>query len=296
MKLYLTEYINEDIYKLLDSKFGFTLNLEEAEIIITRSMVVSKETIDTAKNLKGIIEYGVGVDQIDLEYARSKNIPVLNCPGLNTLSVSELVIGLMISAARKFDICTTNVKEKGILDYVETLGGEISNKTVGFIGLGEISKLTAKMLKNGFGCEIIAYNRSIKDIDYIYQTTMDEVLERSDFIILGIALNDQTRGLIDLDKLKKMKKNAILVNVSRGAIVNHDHLVYALKNNFIKAYATDVFEIEPVSTNDELLSLNVVATPHIGGNTEECLYRVGMMVCDHIENIIKGAPLTNKVN
>ena len=296
MKLYLTEYINEDIYKLLKDTHGFTDNLDEVEVIITRSMIVDKQLIDSCPNLKAIIEYGVGVDQIDLEYAKSKYIPVLNCPKQNTLSVAELVVGLMISASRKFDVCTTNVKTKGILDYTETLGNEISNKTVGFIGLGEISILTSKILKYGFNCNVIAYNRSIKNIEYINQTSMDEVLEKSDYIVLGIALNKQTESMIDLEKFKKMKPNCILVNVSRGKIVNHDDLCYALKNNLIKAYATDVFEIEPVSVNDELLKYNVIATPHIGGNTAECLYRVGMMVYDHINALQNNLPLTNKVN
>ena len=143
------------------------------------------------------------------------------------------------------------------------------------------------MLKFGFDCNIKAYSRTKKNIDYIEETDLDSVLN-SDYVILGLSLNNETKHFIDLDKLKKMKKNAYLINACRGGLVNHDDLVYALKNNLIKGYAADVFENEPVDVNDELFKYNVLSLPHVGGNTEESLYRGGIKIKEQIDQFVNG--------
>ena len=193
----------------------------------------------------------------------------------------------MLAISRKLEKGIHDTKVESVIDYCGMLGNEISGKTVGFVGLGKISMLTAKMLKFGFDCNIKGWSRVKKNIDYINETSLDDVLN-SDYVILGLALNNETRHFIDLDKLNKMKKTTYLINACRGGLVAHDDLVSALKNNIIRGYATDVFEHEPVDINDELLKLNVLSLPHVGGNTEESLYRVGIKIKEQIDDFLVG--------
>ncbi|MCR5113951.1 MAG: hypothetical protein K6A63_08450 [Acholeplasmatales bacterium] len=287
MKIYLVEYINSDVYKLLKEKYEFTDKIEECDIVISRNLIIDKTFIDKAKNLKCAAMYGTGVDGIDLDYAKSKGITVFNAPKFNSLSVAELNVSLMLAISRKLEKGIHDTKVESVIDYSGMLGNEITGKTVGFVGLGKISMLTAKMLKFGFECNIKGWSRTKKNIDYINETTLDDVLD-SDYVILGLALNDETRHFINLEKLTKMKKTTYLINACRGGLVAHDDLVYALKNNIIRGYATDVFEHEPVDINDELLKLNVLSLPHVGGNTEESLYRVGIKIKEQIDDFLAG--------
>ncbi len=281
--VYLVEYIHIKAYEKLEEIANITSNIEIAEIAINRNINMDMKFLSNAKCLKLIIVHGTGMDGVDLSYAKSKGIKVVNTPHLNALSVAELNVSLLLQAARKVNACNKEI-EKQIIDYSLLRGNEISNKTVGFIGLGNIAIKTANILHNGFNMNVIAYNRSDKNIDFIKQYSLDYVLKNSDFIILGLALNDETKYIINKESLSKINPNAYLINTCRGALVNEHDLLIALKTRKIKGYASDVFENDPIRKTHPLLNENVIGLPHIGANTDEALYRVGMACIEHILN------------
>lgn len=281
--VYLVEYIHIKAYEKLEEIANITSNIEIADIAINRNINMDMKFLSNAKCLKLIIVHGTGMDGVDLSYAKSKGIKVVNTPHLNALSVAELNVSLLLQAARKVNACNKEI-EKQIIDYSLLRGNEISNKTVGFIGLGNIAIKTANILHNGFNMNVIAYNRSDKNIDFIKQYSLDYVLKNSDFIILGLALNDETKYIINKESLSKINPNAYLINTCRGTLVNEHDLLIALKTRKIKGYASDVFENDPIRKTHPLLNENVIGLPHIGANTDEALYRVGMACIEHIVN------------
>lgn len=283
--VYLVEYIHIKAYEKLEEIANITSNIEMADIAINRNINMDMKFLSNAKNLKLIIIHGTGMDGVDLSYANSKGITVLNTPHLNSLSVAELNVSLLLQAARKINIANKEI-ENQIIDYSKLRGNEISNKTVGFIGLGCIAIKTANILHYGFNMNVIAYNRSDKGIDYIKQYDLNYVLKNSDYIILGLALNDETKYIINKDTLLKINPNSYLINTCRGALVNEHDLLLALKNKQIRGYASDVFENDPIRKTHPLLNENVIGLPHVGANTEEALLRVGMACIEHIINFI----------
>lgn len=281
--VYLVEYIHIKAYEKLEEIANITSNIEIADIAINRNITMDMKFLSNAKCLKLIIVHGTGMDGVDLSYAKSKGIKVVNTPHLNALSVAELNVSLLLQAARKINACNKEI-EKQIIDYSLLRGNEISNKTVGFIGLGNIAIKTANILHNGFNMNVIAYNRSDKNIDFIKQYNLDYVLKNSDFIILGLALNEETKYIINKESLSKINPNAYLINTCRGALINEHDLLIALKARKIMGYASDVFENDPIRKTHPLLNENVIGLPHIGANTDEALYRVGMACVEHILN------------
>ena len=281
--VYLVEYIHIKAYEKLEEIANITSNIEIADIAINRNINMDMKFLSNAKCLKLIIIHGTGMDSVDLSYAKSRGIEVVNTPHLNALSVAELNISLLLHSARRINIANKEI-ENQIINYSNLRGSEISNKTVGFIGLGNIALLTANILHKGFNMNVIGYNRSNKNIDYIKQYDIDYVLSNSDFIILGLALNDETKYIINKETLAKFNPNAYLINTCRGGLVNEHDLLEALKHKQLKGYAADVFENDPIRKTHPLLNENVIGLPHIGANTDEALYRVGMACIEHILN------------
>lgn len=281
--VYLVEYIHIKAYEKLEEIANITSNIEIADIAINRNINMDMKFLSNAKSLKLIIIHGTGMDSVDLSYAKSRGIEVVNTPYLNALSVAELNVSLLLQSARRINIANKEI-ENQIINYSNLRGNEISNKTVGFIGLGNIALMTANILHNGFNMNVIAYNRSNKNIDYIKQYDIDYVLSNSDFIILGLALNDETKYIINKETLAKFNPNAYLINTCRGGLVNEHDLLEALKHKQLKGYASDVFENDPIRKTHPLLNENVIGLPHIGANTDEALYRVGMACIEHILN------------
>ena len=289
MKLFVVEPISNSLMKKLKSKFEISSDITVCDIAIIRNKEINKSVLDSAKNLKLIAVYGTGYNMIDLEYAKSKGIKVFNTPGLNKNAVSELTIGLMIDLSRNI-IKSLSVKELGSNSL---MGYEIKNKTCGFIGLGNISINTARILHDGFNMNILGYNRHKKNISFINEVSLDYLLENSDYIIVGLALNDETKHFLNIDLFKKMKKNPFVINPARGLIVNNDDLLYALKNKLIKGYATDVYYPEPIEDSNPLLKENVIVLPHIGAMTIEANELVSNAVYDGIIKYINDEPIDN---
>lgn len=285
MKIYLTEYIHEKAYDKLNEYFEIVDDPKVCDGVITRNITINKEWMDNAPNLKIIAIHGTGTDSVDLKEAEKRGIVYFNVPNENSLSVAELNVALMLDVSRNINKGINHTLAGNPELAPRYLSGyEISNKTVGFIGLGVIAQKTAEILYEGFNMNILGWSRSKKNIEYIKEVELDELLASSDYVILGLSLNNETRYILDYDKLSMMKKECFLINTARGALIKTEDLIKVLEEKKIKGYAADVFEIEPIDENNPLLKKNVIALPHIGANTDEALYRVGIKC---VNNLIK---------
>ena len=299
MNIFLCEPIHEDAYIKLKQNNNIIHSFEyihQCEIVISRNLKIDKHFIDQCPLLQLIVIHGTGYDNVDIEYVKQKHIHLVNTPGQNTLSVSELIITMMLELSRQTLLLEKDFKKNKInsIAPIQYLGHEISNKVFGMIGVGNIALQTAQILKNGFHMKIIGYSRSLtkekaQQFGIEYCETMDDVFKQSDYISIGTSLNSDTYHMITKNQLSLMKSTAYLINTARGAIIDEDDLYEVLKDRKIAGAGLDVLEDEPISYNHRLLQLdNVVYTPHIGASTEESLRRVGMAVVDVIEQYKTG--------
>ena len=289
MKIYLNEPTSNILVNYINKNHVLTKDLYEADIAISRNKTIDKEEIDKCRNLKLIAVHGTGYNMIDIDYAKSKNIIVFNTPNLNTNAVAELNIMFALMLARNYEAAA---KTPNLCD-INVMGSELENKTMGFIGVGNIAKKTASIL-NAFNVNLIGYNRTNKE-SIIKLYPLDYVLENSDYIFITIALNDETKEMINKNLFNKMSKRPYLINSSRGALVNNDDLYEALKNKRIKGYASDVYNPEPINKDNPLLKENVIILPHIGANTKEALDKMANAVIKGIEEFINGNIINNRL-
>ncbi len=246
---------------------------------------IRQPLIDVCPNLKVIVRGGVGLDNIDAEYARSKGITVMNTPKASSASVAELAIGFMFALARSIYHTTATMKaekwEKKAFEGVE-LGG----KTLGLIGVGNIGKETAKRAL-GLGMTVIAYDPYVKEVPGIQMVGLDELLAKSDYISLHLPKTKESANMIGKAQFEKMKTGVRIVNCARGGVVDEEALYEALTNGKVAGAAVDVFAEEP-PTNWKLLKLdNVIGSPHIGAATKEAQGRVGAEVADKLIEFAK---------
>jgi len=252
-------------------------------IIVRSATKVKKNIIDAGKNLKLIIRGGVGVDNIDVEYAKSKNIEVRNTPAASSESVAELAIGHMLSLARSLTVADKSMKE-GKWEKKKFEGYELYKKTLGIIGLGRIGRETARIGFYGFDMNVLGYDPYVKEISKppIKIVDLDTLLKESDYISLHLPLTEETKNMISTEQFKKMKKSCYLISCARGGIVDENALLDALKNGLIRGAALDVFQTEPPVVGELFTLENFVATPHIGAQTFEAQERIA----DEIVSII----------
>ncbi|MHA2405114.1 MAG: phosphoserine phosphatase SerB [Candidatus Hermodarchaeia archaeon] len=252
------------------------------DVAIVRSTTkITKDFVDRAVNLKMVLRAGVGLDNIDQEYCKLKKIEVRNTAQASTISVAELVFALLLSIARKIVQKTDEVR-KG---YWRKEGGfELSGKTMGIIGYGNIGQEVAKRAAS-FGMTVIAYDPFITKAN-VPILGLKELLHVSDIITLHVPLNESTREIISSETINEMKDGIILINTSRGGVVNENDLYNALLSEKISFAGLDVFQIEP--PHSKLIELtNVVLTPHIGGSTIDASDRVGEAVIEQVKEFIK---------
>lgn len=243
-------------------------------LISILSTNVDQEVIDSATNLKIIANYGAGFNNIDIKYAREKDIDVTNTPKASTASTAELTIGLVLAVARRIVEGDKLSRTKGFDGWAPLFfrGREVSGKTIGIIGLGEIGSAVAKRAK-AFDMDVLytgphQKKEKEREIGAKY-VDLNTLLENADFITINAAYNPDLHHMIDTEQFKRMKSTAYLINAGRGPIVNEEALVSALEEKEIEGAALDVYEFEPDIT-EGLKSLdNVVITPHIGNATFE---------------------------
>lgn len=299
MKIFLCESVHEEVYQLLNKKYEVIDNYDYihlCEVVISRNLTIDSSFIDRCDSLKLVIVHGTGYDDVDVKYLKSKQILLCNIPYQNALSVSELIVTMMLELSRRTILLNTKYKSGDISTIApkEYIGSEISYKTFGLIGVGDIALKTAKILKDGFHMKIIGYSPSLTEIKAYeygieYCKTMNDVFKDSDFVSINSSLNSSSYHMITQKQLSLMKPTAFLINTARGAIINENDLETALKERWIAGAGLDVLENEPVSYTHPLLQFdNVVYTPHIGASTNEALKRVGMKVYDIINKYSHG--------
>jgi len=268
--------------------------VKDVEGIVLRAPAkITEEVINANPNLKVISGAGVGLDNIDVEYATKMGIPVLHAPAVNKRSTAEHAVMLIIALAKSVIPFNENMKNGNYNSRMTIKSSELKGKKVGLIGFGNIAQEVAKSLKLGFDMDVTAwvrkYNHEKHNIAHQLgveiNTNMDEVFRQSDFISIHIPLNDQTKYSIDQRYFSVMKPSAFLINTARGAILNQNDLYHALKEGEIGGAGLDVFDPEPPEKDLPLLSLsNVIVTPHVGGTTVESNYIMSSTVA---ENVIK---------
>lgn len=256
---------------------------------------IDRKILDAGKKLKLISNYGVGYNNIDIEYARKKGIAVTNTPKSVNNPTAELALSLMLSAARRVAECNLKIRteKENMWGTMHNLGIGLENKTLGIIGMGNIGKNVALKAK-AFGMQIIYYNDRTEVPGY-RRVNLETLLKESDFISLHTPLTPQTRHLIGEHELSLMKPTTILINTARGAIIDEKALAKALTQRRITGAALDVFEDEPHITETLYGLDNVILTPHIGTGTIDARIAMGQEALDNIHHFLQGTPV-NVVN
>ena len=257
------------------------LNIERAagaDIILESNMPLRKDFFDACPNLKMLSIAFTGLDHIDMDECKRRGIVVMNAAGYSTEAVAEETICMMIGLYRHVienDKITRSCKGPSIAP-----GREIAGKTVGIIGMGAIGQRTAA-LAQAFGCKVIAWNRTPKQVAGVTFVDKETLLKESDIVALHIALNNETRNFLTAKDFAMMKPTAVIVNAARGPVVNTNDLAEALKNGVIAGAALDVYDGEPPLSSDNpiLMAPNTMLLPHIGFATKEAFeLRLGIVV------------------
>lgn len=292
--VYLSEPLAPGAYARLVKNFNVVSNFENPEIIdgiITRKIAITREILEKTKNCKVIANHGTGTDQIDCDATRELGIAVASAPGLNALSVAELAMGMIISLSYKMKFCDSGMQEGRFAKFglPELQGNEVTGKKLGLVGSGNIARELARLMKSAFNVEVFCYNpgrseQELAELGFKKVDSVENLLLLCDFVSIHAPLTDKTKNLINASTFEKANPNLILVNTSRGGIVNENDLCFALKNGKIKAAGCDVFVTEPPAADFELLHLpNFMGTLHVGGSTAEALERVGNKTVENLE-------------
>lgn len=256
-------------------------------IIIRSATQVRKDLIDVS-NLKVIARSGVGLDNIDVEYAKSKDIKVVNTPGASSISVAELVIGHLFAINRFLNVSTSLMKQGHWPKKEFAAGREATGKTMGIIGLGAIGKETAKRAK-GLMMNVIAFDPFAKENELgIPMVSQEELFANSDVISLHIPFNKEKGAFLSSNEFDQMKDGVIILNCARGGVVDEKALLDALNSGKVAAAGIDVFINEPTTeAQSELIAhKNVSLTPHIGASTDEAQLRVSIEIAENVINAL----------
>jgi D-3-phosphoglycerate dehydrogenase len=272
----------------------------DASAIVVRSDTrITAPVIEAAKELKVIGRAGVGVDNIAVDAATTHGVLVVNSPGGNTVSAAELAITIMLAAARRVPFADAEMKKRNWAKS-KCMGIEVTGKTLGIVGLGKIGGEVARRAR-GLEMTVFGYDPGLS-ADHmrgrgVEPATLDEILEKSDFVTLHVPGGSATKALIGAPELAKMKKTAILVNCSRGGVVDEAALAEALQNGAIGGAAIDVFEDEPKPWESPLIDApNIVLTPHLGASTADAQVGATMDVVTQIAEVLAGGQPTSAVN
>ncbi|HIZ80047.1 MAG TPA: hydroxyacid dehydrogenase [Candidatus Lachnoclostridium stercorigallinarum] len=261
----------------------------DADIIAVSNLPLNADVINGCTNLKMLTVAFTGVDHIAMDACRQKGITVCNCAGYSTAAVADLVFGMVVALYRNLIPCNEAVRREGTKEGL--IGFELEGKTFGIIGTGAIG-LRVASIAQAFGCRVLAYSRTKKDVPGITYTDLETLLKNSDIVSLHTPLTPETRGLIGEKELSSMKPSAILINTARGPVVDSTALADALNCGKIAGAGVDVFEMEPpVPADHPLLNAkNLIATPHVAFATREALVKRAAIVFDNIDRWIKGTP------
>jgi D-3-phosphoglycerate dehydrogenase len=273
----------------------------DADAIMVRMWPLTADDFAKATRLKVVAKQGVGVNTIDLDAARRHGVTVCNTPGVNSEAVAEMAMALTLAVARRVADFAARIRAGEVVERADALGLELWGRTVGVIGMGNIGTRVARKWRGAFETPLLAYDPfaprdAWADIPHERVGDLSTLLKRADVVTLHLPLTAQTRHLIGAAELAVMKRQAILVNVARGGIVDEDALYEALRAGQLFGAGLDVFEIEPPTLANRLISLpNVVATPHAAGSTEETQARSSRLVAEQLLDVMAGKEPLSRV-
>ncbi|MER8699104.1 hydroxyacid dehydrogenase [Mesorhizobium sp. M0768] len=250
-----------------------------ADVIIVRAPLPAA-LFEGAKKLRAAIRHGAGLDMVPMEAANAAGVLVANVPGVNARSVAEYVMFAALALLRRFRVLDRDLRAKGWLAGREhtVVASELAGKTIGIVGLGAIGQAVGHIAAHGFDLNVVATTRSMRPApDRVGFLSIDALIEQSDIIILCCPLTPETRGLISRERIARMKPDALLINVSRGPVIDDDALIEALQKGRIGGAALDVFATQPLPPNHPYFGFdNVIVTPHMAGITEQSMMRMGV--------------------
>lgn len=263
---------------------------KDADIVVLSNIPYRKAVIEKCENLKMICVAFTGVDHVDVEYCKTKNILVCNCTGYSTSAVADLVFGFVVDLARNVIACDDRARNAGTKDGL--VGWELEGKKFGVIGCGAIGTRVAK-IADAFGCKVYAYSRSKKDIPGVEFTDLNTLLSECDIVSIHVPQNKDTIGMIGERELSLMKKTSILINTARGPIVDNNALCDALKSGRIAGAGIDVFDMEPPIPKDYPLASapNTVLTPHVAFASAQAFEKRAVIIADDLKGFIEGCPI-----
>lgn len=276
--------------------------LEAAEgLFVYGHPTVDGAVMESMPNLRVISNFGVGVDHISLDAARDRGIPVGNTPGFVDGATADMTFALLMAAARNVVRGDHHARSPEFTHYDANIlhGQEVYGSTLGIVGMGRIGKQVARRAR-GFDMTVLYHNRNRdtaaeSELGVTY-ASLPDLLQQSDFVTLNVPMTPETRHLIGAEELAQMKETAVLVNVARGGVVDHDALVDALQNGTIWAAALDVTEPEPLPRDHPLLSMeNVVLAPHLGSATVQTRQGMAQRTVDNLLAGLRGEALLSRV-
>jgi D-3-phosphoglycerate dehydrogenase len=262
------------------------------EIIVVRSRTkLSRELITKADKCQIIARVGVGLDNIDQEAAKEKNIRVINAVEGAITAVAELVIGLMLSMAREIPRADREIRNGNWIKK-ELMGSELKGKYLGIVGLGNIGKRLGRLAR-ALNMNVIGYDVTPIDDEFskevgLMKADLDTLLSSADYVSFHVPLLDSTRHMINAEKLKMMKNTARIINTARGGVIDEEALYNSLKDGSLAGAALDVFEVEPATGNKLITLPNFIATPHMGAQTKEAQLLAANIIAEKIIQILRG--------
>lgn len=313
MKILISDSMSEKAVEILKNTPGLTCDvctglkpdelkdkIKDYHALVVRSATkVTADILEAAGNLKIIGRAGTGVDNIDTLAATKRGIVVMNTPGGNTITTAEHAISMMMSLARKIPQATASMK-RGEWEKKKFEGTEVTGKTLGILGVGNIGSVVASRAL-GLRMNVIAYDPFISseaaDKLGVKLVTMDELFRKSDFISIHVPLSNETRNIVNAEAFKKMKKGVKIINCARGGIIHEQDLAEAIKAKIVSGAALDVFEKEPPPAGHPLLGLEeVILTPHLGASTHEAQENVAIAIAEQIADYLLNGTIRNAVN
>jgi phosphoglycerate dehydrogenase-like enzyme len=272
--------------------------LRDTEVLWHCLRPVDAKVIDAAPRLRLVQKIGIGVNTIDLERARARNVAVCNMPGTNSRAVAEHTLGLMLAVLRQIRRFDADVRRGDGWSWAEARQdrlGEIAGRTIGLVGMGGIPQMLAPALR-AMGANVIYTARAAKPQLPFEFVALDELLERADIISLHVPLTDATRHLLNAQRFARMRHGSVLINTARGALVDEAALVAALDAGRIAAAGLDVFGSEPVARDNPLLQRDdVVLTPHVAWLTRETLQRSLDVAVANCHRLANAQPLLHRI-
>jgi len=281
--------------------------VQDADLLLMCYTPITKKVLEGASRLKGIVKYGVGIDAIDIDTAKALKIPVVNIPEYAEETVAEGAFALMIALAKKLVPLNDTMQAEGwALPTERWLASDIAGKTVGLVGVGRIGTSFARMAGAGFRARVLGFDphvsaEKMRERGVEARTDLHAMLAECDFVSIHCVLNDETRHLIGAAELNAMKSTAVLINVSRGALVDESALVQALETGQIGGAGLDVYAHEPLNKIGHMLSplfgmANVIMTPHLTFYTHESMHRLEEETLARCFEILNGKPVFIKSN